>query len=234
MLPLVDQASTILAAQSDSQHHLCLDPRIPNVDSWIYIIALFLLASCFTILPRSSAHNMHSLPQWNGRSVVTALRLHWLYRYAPAAGHHARVASETVHEPWRIKPTQRRVSAWSDGPGDVPDDPATPADSRGRLARCVCHPMPCRASLKKAGKSPFIRLAAVPRASPYPGPRRRVRSPFKRLAPYKPSKLPNPRAIVASPLRYSSCNHRPIRTGHPDESPSPTPGGMDGCLNWRA
>ncbi|KAF2747138.1 hypothetical protein M011DRAFT_526501 [Sporormia fimetaria CBS 119925] len=65
-------------------------------DATIYFIALCLLASCYTVLPASSGWSLPLLRQRQGRTVVSALGLHWRYRYSPAAGHHARECTETA------------------------------------------------------------------------------------------------------------------------------------------
>jgi hypothetical protein len=64
----------------------------------IRAIVLQLLASCYTILPASSACSPLSRQRTRARP-TTALRLHSQYRFEPAAGHHARVPSETASWP---------------------------------------------------------------------------------------------------------------------------------------
>jgi hypothetical protein len=65
----------------------------------IRAIALQLLASCYTILPASSACNLPLFHQRIRARPISALRLHSQYRFEPAAGHHARVPSETASWP---------------------------------------------------------------------------------------------------------------------------------------
>jgi hypothetical protein len=72
-----------------------------NADTFeilIQAIALELLASCYTILPATTCR----LPLFQQRTCsthITALRLHTLHRFEPAAGHHARVSSEIAARP---------------------------------------------------------------------------------------------------------------------------------------
>ncbi|KAF1925769.1 uncharacterized protein M421DRAFT_397865 [Didymella exigua CBS 183.55] len=70
----------------------------PAFDALVQAIALQLLASCYTILPASSASHLPLFQQQTSRKLVTALRAHTSYRLAPAAGHQARAPSET--SPW--------------------------------------------------------------------------------------------------------------------------------------
>jgi hypothetical protein len=106
----------------------------------IHAIALQLLASCYTMLPATSACHLPLFQQRNRPTPVTALRLHTQYRFEPAAGHHARSCSEAA--PWpglytgpasedkatevvTLQQRQRRnsyhvpcfaASGWTDGP----------------------------------------------------------------------------------------------------------------------
>ncbi|KAL5404474.1 hypothetical protein PMIN03_009114, partial [Paraphaeosphaeria minitans] len=65
----------------------------------VEFIAMQLLASCYTLLPASSADNLPLGQQRMGSMVITALRLHTLHRLSPAAGHHARINTETSSWP---------------------------------------------------------------------------------------------------------------------------------------
>jgi hypothetical protein len=62
-------------------------------------IAVQLLASCYTLLPASSASHLPLFQQSRDAKSVTALRLHSHHRFEPAAGHHARVSSEASSWP---------------------------------------------------------------------------------------------------------------------------------------
>ncbi|KAF2445882.1 hypothetical protein P171DRAFT_484536 [Karstenula rhodostoma CBS 690.94] len=73
-------------------------PETEAFGTVVEFIAIQLLASCYTVLPASSADNLPIGQQRMGSRVITALRLHTLHRLAPAAGHHARVNTET--SPW--------------------------------------------------------------------------------------------------------------------------------------
>jgi len=73
-----------------------LEPAV--FDTLVTVIALQLLASCSTFLPPSSAENLPLYQQHTEYLHVSALRLHSQYRFAPAAGHHARACSEMA--PW--------------------------------------------------------------------------------------------------------------------------------------
>lgn len=66
---------------------------IPS-DVGLHLIALQLLASCYTLMPGSSAECLPIFEQTDC-TVLSALRLHLRYRSYPAAGHHARNTSET-------------------------------------------------------------------------------------------------------------------------------------------
>lgn len=68
-------------------------------DIFLHFIALQLLASCYTLLPASSAEGVPLLQQRKGSRLVTALRLHSYRRFSPAAGYHAREPSETLAWP---------------------------------------------------------------------------------------------------------------------------------------
>jgi hypothetical protein len=65
----------------------------------IRAIALQLLASCYTLLPASSACSLPLLHQKRWSTPISALRLHSQYRFEPAAGHHARASSESASWP---------------------------------------------------------------------------------------------------------------------------------------
>ncbi|PVI00121.1 hypothetical protein DM02DRAFT_410764 [Periconia macrospinosa] len=69
-----------------------------SFDHALRFIAIQLLASCYTLLPATSSQSVPLHEQRRRPRVVTALRLHTYFRYAPAAGHHARDPSETT--PW--------------------------------------------------------------------------------------------------------------------------------------
>lgn len=64
----------------------------------VRFIAIQLLASCYTLLPPTSSSSVPLLEQRKRPRLITALRLHTNFRYAPAAGYHARDPSETT--PW--------------------------------------------------------------------------------------------------------------------------------------
>ncbi|KAF3048626.1 hypothetical protein E8E11_004065 [Didymella keratinophila] len=81
------------------------DSSLPNnhdgtsaFEAFVKSIALQLLASCYTVLPATSANAPPLFQQRTGEKIVTALCAHALYRLAPAAGHQARAPSET--SPW--------------------------------------------------------------------------------------------------------------------------------------
>ena len=58
-----------------------------------YIVAVQLLASCYTLCrPQSGSDSLLNTRKWE-REYITALRLHGQYRFSPAAGHHARESS---------------------------------------------------------------------------------------------------------------------------------------------
>lgn len=61
-------------------------------------IAIKLLASCYTLLPATSADDGPILQQRKQSKLITALRLQTLNQYPLAAGHHARTSSESA--PW--------------------------------------------------------------------------------------------------------------------------------------
>ena len=65
-------------------------------DLLLHGIALQLLASCYTLLPASSASQLPLFRQKTEAKPVTALRLHSQHRFEPAAGHHARASSEAA------------------------------------------------------------------------------------------------------------------------------------------
>lgn len=68
-------------------------------DVLVHVIALQLLASCYTFMPGSSASHIPWFQQRKGTKFITALHLQSQYRFAPAAGHHARASSETAAWP---------------------------------------------------------------------------------------------------------------------------------------
>lgn len=70
----------------------------PTFDAFVKSIALELLASCFTVIPTTSASLLAIFQQRTSEKFVTALHAHALNRFAPAAGHQARAPSET--SPW--------------------------------------------------------------------------------------------------------------------------------------
>ncbi|OAG03553.1 uncharacterized protein CC84DRAFT_859390 [Paraphaeosphaeria sporulosa] len=77
---------------------ICAIKDLPETEAFAIIVeyvAIQLLASCYTLLPASSAEILPLSQQRMGSRVVTALRLHTLHRLAPAAGHHARINSES-------------------------------------------------------------------------------------------------------------------------------------------
>lgn len=67
-------------------------------DAFVKSIALELLASCFTVIPATSANLLPLFQQRTSNKSVTALHAHALYSFAPAAGHQARAPSES--SPW--------------------------------------------------------------------------------------------------------------------------------------
>ncbi|KAF2640229.1 hypothetical protein P280DRAFT_480702 [Massarina eburnea CBS 473.64] len=67
-------------------------------DTLVHFIAVHLLASCYTLPPVTSANNLPPFQQRTGSRLITALRLHSLYRFSPAAGYNAREPSRT--SPW--------------------------------------------------------------------------------------------------------------------------------------
>ncbi|KAJ4992868.1 hypothetical protein SVAN01_01572 [Stagonosporopsis vannaccii] len=118
----------LLARLKDSDSTLTCTPYGTDAfDTLVQAIALQLLASCYTYLPTSSATHLPLFQQRAHRKPVTALRAHSLFRFAPAAGHHARAPSETAAWPGlypgpAIEDTlaewvsQKRCSAkWSNG-----------------------------------------------------------------------------------------------------------------------
>lgn len=63
------------------------------------LVALQMLASCYTSIPGTSAENRPIYSQYKGPTTVSALRLHSRARFSPAAGHHARECSESYAWP---------------------------------------------------------------------------------------------------------------------------------------
>ncbi|KAF1937850.1 hypothetical protein EJ02DRAFT_355802 [Clathrospora elynae] len=82
-----------LLVNLDGQHN-----NAEALETLLRVIALQLLASCYTSLPPTSANHMPLFHQQKERRPLTALRLHSQYRFSPAAGHQARAPSETA--PW--------------------------------------------------------------------------------------------------------------------------------------
>lgn len=81
-------------------------------DKLLHAIALQLLASCYTLLPATSADNLPLFQQRAEPKVITALRLHSHHRFEPATGHHARASSETASWPGLyIRPTRKESLA---------------------------------------------------------------------------------------------------------------------------
>ncbi|KAF1963371.1 hypothetical protein CC80DRAFT_4302 [Byssothecium circinans] len=85
-------------AQLASVSQFTTAPSYQSFDILVHFIAVQLLASCYTILPATSASNLPLVQQRRGSRLITALRLHSYYRFTPAVGHHAREPSET--SPW--------------------------------------------------------------------------------------------------------------------------------------
>lgn len=63
------------------------------------LVALQLLAACYTLLPSTSATHVPLTQQRKEPGPATALRACSKYRFSPAAGHHARPSSETASWP---------------------------------------------------------------------------------------------------------------------------------------
>lgn len=78
----------------------------------VRFVAIQLLASCYTLLPPTSACSVSLLEQRKGPRLITALRLHTYFRYAPAAGYHARDPSETTPWPglYRGPPIEEKIA----------------------------------------------------------------------------------------------------------------------------
>ncbi|KAF2649401.1 hypothetical protein K491DRAFT_783378, partial [Lophiostoma macrostomum CBS 122681] len=75
--------------QKDAQTSTCPAKGNPtSFDTLLRYIAIRLLASCYTTLPASSAHNMPFYQQRRRPTLVTSLRFHSWYRFSPAGGHH--------------------------------------------------------------------------------------------------------------------------------------------------
>ncbi|CAI6335199.1 unnamed protein product [Periconia digitata] len=89
----VNQLITSCNTMASTATSACLPP-----DHVIRLIAVQLLASCYTLLPATSSHSFPLIRQRKTPRVITALRLHTYFRYSPAAGYHARDPSETT--PW--------------------------------------------------------------------------------------------------------------------------------------
>jgi len=130
--------------------------NIVACETILQLIALQLLAACYTLSPPSSANHIPLFQQRKERRFVTALRSHSHHRYSPAAGHQARPPSETeswpglytgpsTEEKLAQYVSQRRklrqqssdytphfaASGWTDGPPAV----TTREDSRSTLSR---------------------------------------------------------------------------------------------------
>jgi hypothetical protein len=151
-------------------------------DTLIRLIALELLASCYTLIPASSASHIPLFQQRREAKRVTALRLHSQYRFSPAAGHQARAPSEATTWPGLYTPTledelaeyvshRRRLgkldrehvprfiaSGWMDGPPPAEDhnsdtSSSTSSEEQGFFSRLVC-----QASLPKNPRRRFNTL----------------------------------------------------------------------------
>lgn len=83
-------------------NHSPTDPRCGSTyafEELLTAIALQMLASCYTTVPASSAHQFPLFQQRKEVQVITALSLHARHRFDPAAGHQARPPSETAALP---------------------------------------------------------------------------------------------------------------------------------------
>ncbi|KAF2477893.1 uncharacterized protein BDR25DRAFT_308742 [Lindgomyces ingoldianus] len=95
LVPLPEALISQLSASRSSTPTVVEPTEHPYI--FLHFIALQLLASCYTLLPSSSAESLplcgQKLPE-----LATSLKLHAQYRFSPAAGHHAPCPSEA--SPW--------------------------------------------------------------------------------------------------------------------------------------
>jgi hypothetical protein len=78
--------------------HKCSDSPQEIPYTLLRFLALRLLASCYTLLPASSAENFPLYEQRTSTTLISSLTLQSHHRLSPAAGHHARAPSES--SPW--------------------------------------------------------------------------------------------------------------------------------------
>ncbi|KAF1838405.1 hypothetical protein BDW02DRAFT_413233 [Decorospora gaudefroyi] len=96
---MLANASQLLAQLESGEYLAIPSTEVDKSDTLVRIIALQLLAACYTFLPASSATHIPLFQQRKGPTPVTALRLHSQYLLSPAAGHQARAPSETASWP---------------------------------------------------------------------------------------------------------------------------------------
>jgi hypothetical protein len=127
-----------------------------SFEALLYLIALELLATCYTSLPGLSATHVPLWRQCKDTKPTTALRACSQYRFSPAAGHHARPSSETASWPdlcmglsleeklaEHVSRKRKRQNHWSEytpyfsgiGWTDGPPPVALGAELQGTLSR---------------------------------------------------------------------------------------------------
>ncbi|KAF2688067.1 hypothetical protein K458DRAFT_485205 [Lentithecium fluviatile CBS 122367] len=98
---ILSTPNAVVAELTSPTHRAVATPTADNpiFDKIVQVVAVQLLAACYTVLPATGAYNVSHFHQRKEPRIVTALRLHTYRRFSPAAGHHARETSETSSWP---------------------------------------------------------------------------------------------------------------------------------------
>ncbi|OCK82003.1 hypothetical protein K432DRAFT_403323 [Lepidopterella palustris CBS 459.81] len=146
----------------------------------LHLIAIQILASCFTLSHPPSASHMPLYLGKKGPELITSLRLHAQYRFSPAAGHHARNSSRESAWPGlfsgpsiedrladevsrrrlmkkrNTEVTMNKISAWSRELHDLADGPTSshehePVTRRTSIPYSVTSNLPDEGCLSTVG-----------------------------------------------------------------------------------